>query len=172
MRAKEIYTDRIKIIRHFSQYEDFELYGVGWNKRIGGFSKAYQEAAQKVYKGELAYENKSKLKMMNQFKFNICFENCEFPGYVTEKIFDSLLSGSIPVYYGAPNIEEFIPKETFIDYRQLGSPEELDKYLSSLTEKEGTEMINAAWDFISSKAFDKYDMRSFVKAIVNKVVLR
>jgi len=37
---------------------------------------------------------------LQQYKFNICPENSNSPGYVTEKIFQSLYSGCIPIYYG------------------------------------------------------------------------
>ena len=34
-------------------------------------------------------------------RFNICFENTNAPGYVTEKLFQSLLNGAIPIYWGS-----------------------------------------------------------------------
>ncbi|MCL2295424.1 MAG: glycosyltransferase [Spirochaetes bacterium] len=37
---------------------------------------------------------------LQQFKFNICPENSISPGYVTEKLFQSLYSGCIPIYNG------------------------------------------------------------------------
>ena len=37
---------------------------------------------------------------LQQFKFNICPENSTSPGYVTEKLFQSLYSGCIPIYNG------------------------------------------------------------------------
>ncbi len=48
----------------------------------------------------------NKLEYLNQFKFNICPENSNSPGYVTEKIFDAFASGSIPIYYGSDNNPE------------------------------------------------------------------
>lgn len=44
--------------------------------------------------------NDSKQEYLNQFKFNLCPENDSFQGYVTEKIFDALLSDCIPIYWG------------------------------------------------------------------------
>lgn len=45
------------------------------------------------------YQNR-KIDYLRQFKFNICPENYSVRGYVTEKIFDSLLAGAIPIYSG------------------------------------------------------------------------
>ena len=43
-----------------------------------------------------------KIKYINEFKFNICSENHDIdcPGYITEKIMDCCLAGSIPIYCG------------------------------------------------------------------------
>jgi glycosyltransferase involved in cell wall biosynthesis len=41
-----------------------------------------------------------KTKYLQQYKFNICPENSISPGYVTEKIFQALYSGCIPIYTG------------------------------------------------------------------------
>ncbi|MBQ7630413.1 MAG: DUF1919 domain-containing protein [Selenomonadaceae bacterium] len=47
-----------------------------------------------------------KRKYVHEFRFNICPENVNRFGYVTEKIFDAFLSGSIPIYYGSDNNPE------------------------------------------------------------------
>lgn len=44
--------------------------------------------------------NDDKLMYLRQFRFNICAENMDAPGYCTEKIFDSLRCGCIPIYAG------------------------------------------------------------------------
>ena len=48
----------------------------------------------------------NKLKYLNVFKFNICAENMDVPFYCTEKIFDSVAGGCIPVYAGCENNPE------------------------------------------------------------------
>lgn len=45
--------------------------------------------------------NDDKISYLRQFKFNICPENTNAMGYVTEKIFESIEAGCIPVYWGA-----------------------------------------------------------------------
>jgi len=44
--------------------------------------------------------NDNKRMYLQQYKFNICPENSIGEGYCTEKIFDCLLSGCIPIYNG------------------------------------------------------------------------
>ena len=47
-----------------------------------------------------------KVEYMKQFKFNICPENTNAEGYVTEKAFQAIQSGCIPIYWGSNNNPE------------------------------------------------------------------
>ena len=37
---------------------------------------------------------------LQNYKFNLCFENSSFPGYLTEKLFDAYNAGCVPIYWG------------------------------------------------------------------------
>lgn len=50
--------------------------------------------------------NDNKYEFIKQFKFNICPENSNAEGYVTEKIFQSIEAGCIPIYWGSNNNPE------------------------------------------------------------------
>lgn len=68
----------------------------------------------------------TKLDIIKQYKFTIAFENAVSQDYVTEKFFEPLTIGSVPIYLGAPNIETFSPGEhAFIDVRDYASPKDL-----------------------------------------------
>lgn len=68
----------------------------------------------------------TKLDIIKQYKFTIAFENAISQDYVTEKFFEPLTVGSVPIYLGAPNIETFSPGEhAFIDVRDYASPKDL-----------------------------------------------
>lgn len=65
-----------------------------------------------VVSGGKIYNNSNSLKkdfgnikseFLKQFKLNICPENSNAPGYVTEKIFQSIEAGCIPLYWGNDN---------------------------------------------------------------------
>ena len=55
-----------------------------------------------------------KIKFLSSYKFSIAMENTEGDGYISEKIIDSFLSGTIPIYYGSYMVEEFINPKSFI----------------------------------------------------------
>lgn len=167
IRSREIYKDRIEAIFHFHRNKGFHLYGEGWDTRIPGYPEAYQMAAQKSYNGKLGPQDKHAV--MNQYKFSLCFENCVFPGYITEKIFDSLLSGCIPVYFGAPDIKDFVPADLFVDYTKFRNLSELEEYLIEMQQREAFKMLDAGRKFLASSSFDKYFCENIVDGIIQRI---
>ena len=50
----------------------------------------------------------------------ICYENMwQISGYITEKIFDSMRAGCVPIYWGANNIKDYVPETCFIRSRKV-----------------------------------------------------
>jgi hypothetical protein len=53
----------------------------------------------------------AKMKFLNDYKFNLCFENSSYAGYTTEKLYEAYMFGTVPIYWGSPTIEcDFNPK--------------------------------------------------------------
>ncbi|XP_073310975.1 glycoprotein 3-alpha-L-fucosyltransferase A-like isoform X4 [Primulina huaijiensis] len=50
-----------------------------------------------------------KVEALKRYKFSLAFENSNEEDYVTEKFFQSLVAGSVPIVIGAPNIQDFAP---------------------------------------------------------------
>ena len=76
------------------------------------------------------------MEVLSKYKFAICYENAEYEGYVTEKVFDCLAVGAIPVYLGAPDIVTIVPPDCFINFRKFNGYPELHTYLSSLSDED------------------------------------
>lgn len=49
------------------------------------------------------------------YKFSIAIENSAHRGYFTEKVVDVVLSEAIPIYWGAPNILDYFPKDVMVN---------------------------------------------------------
>ena len=56
----------------------------------------------------------NKIEFLSSYKFSIAMENTEGDGYISEKIYDSFISGTIPIYYGDYTIDEYINPKSFI----------------------------------------------------------
>ncbi|HOE41542.1 MAG TPA: glycosyltransferase family 10 [Rhodoferax sp.] len=75
----------------------------------------------------------SKLTTLAGYKFTLAFENACARDYVTEKFFDPLTVGSVPIYLGAPNIADFAPGEhCYIDVRDFADPRSLARHIEQL----------------------------------------
>ena len=48
-----------------------------------------------------------------KYSKSICIENCSYSNYFTEKIVDSILAWCLPIYWGCPNINEFLPDGSY-----------------------------------------------------------
>src|SRR3569832_165707 len=134
----ELYSERVKVIKHFEDKPDgeFEFYGTGWEKE-----------RKKHYKGAIA----DKLEALKNYKFSVCYENMnEIKGYVTEKIFDCFAVGTIPIYWGASNITDYVPKNCFIDRRDFASFEEVLSYIRSMDAQTYEEYLTNIRAFLAS----------------------
>jgi hypothetical protein len=88
----------------------------------------------------------TKLQTISRYRFTLAFENSIAPDYVTEKFFDPLLVGSVPVYLGAPNIADYAPgANCYIDVREFASPRELAGHLLDLAADEQRYARHLSW---------------------------
>jgi hypothetical protein len=72
----------------------------------------------------------TKIALLARYKFTFAFENSQAEGYVTEKFFQPLIAGSVPVYWGAPDVAGFAPDpRSYINVEDFGTAEELAEYL-------------------------------------------
>lgn len=55
-----------------------------------------------------------KMQAILPYRFHLALENCQYPNYWSEKISDAYLSWAFPMYVGCPNLEQFIPAESFL----------------------------------------------------------
>ncbi len=62
-----------------------------------------------------------KMEVLAQSTFTIAFENYMALGYVTEKIYEPLLAGSIPIYWGAPEAKTDFNPDAFIFAEDIGT---------------------------------------------------
>ncbi len=67
----------------------------------------------------------NKIEFLSNYKFSISMENSNGDGYASEKIVESLIAGTIPIYYGDYMIDEYINPKSYILIK--GQKDELPK---------------------------------------------
>ena len=83
---------------------------------------------------------KAKNEIFSKYKFCIAMENSNEVDYVSEKLWQSLQAGCIPVYFGAPNIADFLPvpvSQIILNYADFGSPQALSDEMVRISKDDG-----------------------------------
>ena len=73
---------------------------------------------------------------LKDYKFNIAFENESVPGYTSEKIFEAMQAGCVPIYWGNPLIHREFNPASFLNYFDFTSEEALIEKIIELDQDE------------------------------------
>lgn len=156
-RSRELYSKRIKAMAALASLDAVDLYGRGWERWWARSSLwmpywLNRKKLMSIYRGECL----SKLEILSHYRFCLCFENMELTGYLTEKLFDCLYAGAIPLYWGALDIELLIPSGAYIDARKFTSWEEMWAVVSGMSDEEVYAIREAGRNFLESNEFLRY----------------
>lgn len=185
----ELYTKRLAAVEYFNRFGEVDLYGPYWDQapvRVGQswmphtakrIQRALWERWQHVRPNRIYQAARqasrgiaqSKSETLSRYRFALCFENQVVRGWMTEKIFDCLFAGTVPVYWGAPDITDFVPAEAFVDMRQFGGFAELRRFLHAVTPTQLDRYREAARAFVESERFAPFRMATFT-AMVSRIV--
>lgn len=163
----ELYSARRKTITYLSKYypNDFDHYGLRWNRPVTRLQFMFPWLVKKysTYRGVAP----NKLETLSKYKFNLCYENTsDSNGYVCDKIFTSFHARSVPIYWGAPNIEKYVDPEAFIDRRKFKTDQEMVDFLEKIDEKEYNKYLEAGWRYMHSDMYKKILPENFCEPII------
>lgn len=138
-----LHDERFKAIHMLNQIGVIDLFGKGWPKRM-------DPPAKELPAGE-------KIDTLRRYWLGLAIENTSMPGYITEKLIDCMVAGVVPVYKGAPDVEQFIPNECFMyaDHFQWPSSEK------------AKEIVDAGQRFLVSEAGLRFSYQNFAARIVS-----
>lgn len=181
--VNELYTARLRAVQYFQQFGEVDLYGRYWDsapRRVGrtrvpttlrrGMERAWEirhrfrpdplyTPATAAWKGT----SRSKSATFAQYRFALCFENSVLKGYITEKLFDCFFAGTVPIYWGAPDILDWVPADSFIDMREFGDFAELRNFLHSLTPAQEARYRESARAYLASDRFEPFRKSTWVE---------
>ena len=177
----ELYSKRRQAIDWFELHHssEFDLFGFGWDRRTFDGSKVIRQLnridllrrmfakRRPSYRGTV----RRKSDILRQYRFSICYENAHgYPGYITEKIFDCLFAGCVPIYLGAPNVGDHIPPDAFIDARSFTNYEQLYGFMVEMSEEKRRRYVNAGLQFLRSPQMKPYAAKHIVYSISSAVL--
>ena len=115
---------RLKFIeeycRHSPEYIDI----------AGGISK---EERFTSLKNPIELEEDNKFLANLKYKYCLAFDNGQYENYFGTQFTDAILSWCVPVYWGAPNISEFFPEDSYITF-DVRNMDEIDRISSIIND--------------------------------------
>lgn len=96
---------------------------------------------------------------LDDYMFSIAHENASYPGYFTEKILDCFATGTVPIYWGDPEIGKVFNTDGIILLDDNFDPESLteDMYYSRMDAiKENCEIVKNNFMMVEDYIYDNY----------------
>ncbi len=104
-----------------------------------------------------------KMEFLKDYRFNLCYENSTYPGYVTEKLPHARIAGTIPIYWGSPVVDMDFNTDAFInrhDYESdgdmIGHIIAIDNNMDLWLKKMNTTFINPKNRYIDLDRFRRW----------------
>ncbi|MCL1856153.1 MAG: glycosyltransferase family 10, partial [Kiritimatiellaeota bacterium] len=174
------YHRRLQTLRYFEQNHpgELDLYGVGWERGTDLFqatapalhrvlrrlhlTSLFPATRHAAWKGAVA----DKTATLSRYRFAFCYENtCLTPGYITEKIFDAMIAGTVPVYLGHPDTPCHIPHGCYIDRTRFPSEAALYAHLAAMSDADTLAHLRAIRDFLATPASAAFSIPHFVRVV-------
>jgi hypothetical protein len=165
----ELYSWRRSFAREAecSAPQDLDIYGPSWHGERVSWLRIY---GRRPYKCRVSDFTDKKHQIISNYRFCIAVENYRGKfDYISEKIFDPMIAGTVPVYLGDENITNVVPSDAFVDVRHFKGHTELLHYLNSCSESEWTKMFEAGRSFLKSETAKSFSTETYVD-LMNRIL--
>ena len=168
-----LYNERVKTIKWFEKHHpnEFYLYGSGWDRSArmpGILGSIISKIEEKLLFKKFKFKSwkgiiDKKDDILTGSRFSIVYENVSGQlDYITEKIFDSFSFGNVPIYWGARNILDYIPKTCFIDRRDFLSHDSLYSFIKNMHEDRFVEYQKNIKNFLHQEKNHLFSIKNFI----------
>ena len=175
----------VEAIRFFEEHaaDRFTLFGPGWDipavapGHLGRIVKRLHEWRRRLAPGTpAAFPSwrgtvERKHEVLDRARFSICYENSRgSPGYMSEKIFDCLTSGCVPVYIGTSHSRPPIPEDCFIDGDQFGTPSDMLAYIERIDAGHFAMYQQCIREFLASDEAQRFTNEHWCETLVTRIL--
>lgn len=115
----------------------------------------------------------NKLEFESSHKFSIAFENTSRSGYTTEKLVGSLVAGTIPIYWGNPDIGKEFNEKRFINCHKFSNFDEVIERIKEIDANDDL-YLSIVNEPITTESYDfgkvKMGFESFLVKIIDQPI--
>lgn len=113
---------------------------------------------------------KSKPDILAKYDFNLALENCVQPHYVSEKLWDAILCGTLPIYCHNGSIYDDFLRYSFLDVRDYRSHDQLWEKVNAMSVAEWNNRYQLCWDAMENLwKRQKQSQESFWKGSIQEI---
>jgi ribosome modulation factor len=151
---------RMNLMREGHERGRIDIYGTNWPN---GMSKEESRAGNWWTR---------KREVLKDYDICVALENTNFDHYCTEKIFQAIEGGCLPIYFGRGNrIYDTFPTRSFIDAAEFNSVQEVYEFIDAMSQQEYFDRYNRCVEANNSAAAS-FDIQAERMAVLGKVVER
>jgi len=146
----------------------------GWkSRRIDIFGANWPDGMSKEDSRRLPAWHDHKLELLREYDICLAVENTTYDYYCTEKIWQSLAGGCLPIYYGQGNrIYETFPRNSFIDAADFRTVKQIYAYINSMSQGEYLQRYNKCIEvnnWVAANVDFDADRKAMLRNIVNRI---
>lgn len=119
----------------------------------------------------IGYLVEDKAAFQSKFKFSIACENSFYKGYTTEKIIDAFNAGTIPIYWGNPDVADWINPKAMINCHEYPDLQSVVEEVKRLNEDEDAYLEKLTQPILRDDSFiENYlaEREKFIYAIIDQ----
>uniref|UniRef100_A0A672FGL3 Fucosyltransferase n=1 Tax=Salarias fasciatus TaxID=181472 RepID=A0A672FGL3_SALFA len=119
--------ERVSLYKHLKEYIQIDVFG--------GVGTPIPPGKENV------------VELIRQYRFYLAFENSQYTDYITEKLWNAVQGGAIPVVLGPSrkNYERFLPPEAFIHVDDFPTVRDLARYLLVVKDSPSLIELHLSW---------------------------
>jgi hypothetical protein len=149
---KPMIYPKSKLVSLISSTKNFGLgheYRLGWVKKLKDKVDIFGRDLKTMSRKEEA---------LCDYMFSVTIENDQYETYWTEKILDCFVSGTVPIYHGAPDVGEYFNMDGIIILKDDFNPQELstELYRSMMPAIKDNFQRALKYDIIEDIIYQKY----------------
>ena len=114
------------------EYRNHVFHALNRYKTVDSGGKLFNNIGGPLPQGSFETSTDShvaKYEFIKSRKFNLCFENGSYPGYLTEKLFHALYANVVPIYWGSPTHALDFNPNAMISRHDFNTTEDFIRYI-------------------------------------------
>lgn len=167
----ELYSRRRRLARTADRigFDGLDVFGAGWRGEPSSW--VHRFIRHKPFKCARGAFVGDKLDLLPPYRFALAFENLRGNvGYVSEKLFDPLYTGVVPIYLGDDNITDLVPADCFVDARQFRNDAQLLEFTRDCPENDWRRLRDAGQKFCHCDGILPFQPPAFAKTILDVII--